>query len=47
MKGEGSAIKGRLDSESATLENVGVDHGGFYIFVPEQFLDGANVVSVL
>lgn len=29
----------------ATIEDVGVDHGGFEIFVAEEFLDGANVVA--
>ena len=26
---------------------MGVDHGGFYIFVAEELLDGANVVTGL
>jgi hypothetical protein len=26
---------------------VGVDHGGFDVFVSEQFLDGADVITVL
>ena len=42
-----SGVQRGFDGESATLEDVGVDHGGFYIFVTEQFLDGANVVSAL
>jgi hypothetical protein len=25
---------------------VGVDHGGFDAFVAEEFLDGANVISL-
>ncbi len=30
----------------APVENVGVDQGGFDIFVTEKFLDGADVVAV-
>ena len=26
---------------------MGVDHGGFDVLVPEEFLDGADVVAVL
>ena len=26
---------------------MGVDHGGFDIFVSEEFLDGADIVAVL
>ena len=29
------------------MEDVGIDHGGFDVFVSEQFLDGADIVSVL
>jgi hypothetical protein len=40
-------IKGADHSSSAAIENVGIDHGGFDIFVTEEFLDGADVVAVL
>ena len=43
----GLGVEGGFDGESAALEDVGVDHGGFYILVSEQFLYGADVVSVL
>ena len=43
----GLGVEGGFDGESAALEDVGVDHGGFYVFVSEKFLDGANIVSVL
>ena len=33
--GWGLGIEGRFDVESATLEDVGVDHGCFYVFVAE------------
>ena len=42
-----SGVKRRFDSESTTLEDVGVDHGGFDIFVSEQFLDGADIDPAL
>ncbi len=29
------------------MEDVGVDHGGFDVFVSEEFLDGADVVAIL
>jgi hypothetical protein len=32
---------------ATAIEDVGVDHGGFDVFVSEQFLDGADVVTVL
>ena len=47
IRNEGLAVEGGFDSEAAALENVGVDHGGFYVFVSEEFLHGANVVAVL
>jgi len=37
----------RDDGEAAALEDMGVDHGGFDVFVAEEFLDGADVVIVL
>lgn len=40
-------IERRFDGESAALKDVGVDHGGFDVFVSEEFLNGADVVSVL
>ena len=36
----------RPDSPGTFVENVCVDHGGFEVAVPEEFLDGANVVAV-
>ena len=41
------AVEGGFDGEAAALEDVGVDHGGFYVFVSEEFLYGADVVAVL
>ena len=33
------------NSESAAVENVGIDHGGADMSVNEQFLDDANVIA--
>ena len=41
------AVEGGFDGEAAALEDVGVDHGGFYVFVSEELLHGADVVAVL
>ena len=41
------SIQWRFDGEAAASEDVGVDHGGFYVFVSEEFLNGADVVVVL
>ncbi len=43
----GLGVEGGFDGEAAALKDVGVDHGGFDVFVAEEFLDGADVVSVL
>jgi hypothetical protein len=37
--------RGGFDSEATTLEDVGVDPGGFDILVPEVFLNGADVAA--
>jgi hypothetical protein len=42
-----SFVQGAYDSHGTTLENMGVDHSGLYIFMSKQFLDGTNVVSLL
>ena len=43
----GLGVEGGLNSEAAALEDVGVDHGGFHVFVAEQFLDGTDIVTCL
>ena len=35
------------DSQPATVQDMGVDHGGADIPVPQEFLDGPDVISVL
>jgi hypothetical protein len=41
----GSEIKRTFYSEGTPVEHMGVDHGGFDIFVSEEFLDGADIVA--
>lgn len=40
-----SRIQGTFDSQAAALKHMSIDHGCFYIFVSEQFLDRADVIS--
>lgn len=47
MPDKGLGIKGGFDGKTTTLEYVGVDHSGADVFVAEEFLNGAYVVSVL
>src|SRR3989304_7358028 len=42
----GLTIQRTLDSQSPALEDMSVYHGGFHVFVSEQFLDSANVIAV-
>ena len=42
-----STIQRGAHGQSAALENVGIDHGGLYILMAEQFLDGADIVTAL
>jgi hypothetical protein len=41
------SIQGAVHGQAAALEDVGVDHGGAYVLVAEEFLDGADVVTGL
>jgi hypothetical protein len=38
-------VEGALDAEGASVEDVGVDHGGGDVAVAEELLDGADVVA--
>ena len=40
-------IEGAFYRAGAALKYMSVDHGGFYVFVAEQLLDGADIVAVL
>ena len=40
-------VEGGFDGESAALEDVGVDHGGFDVFMPKEFLNGPYVIAGL
>ena len=41
------SIEGAADGEGATLDDVGVDHGGADALVAEEFLDGVDIVAGL
>jgi hypothetical protein len=49
------SVQRGTDRQAAALEDtfaslstgVGVDHGGFHVFMPEKLLDSADVVVVL
>ena len=43
----GLGVEGGFDGVGSALEDVGVDHGGFYVLMPEEFLYGSYVVAVL
>lgn len=40
-------IHGAADASATPVENVRIDHGGLGILVPEEFLNGANIVPCL
>ena len=40
-------VQGAADGEAASVEDMGIDHCGFDVFVAEEFLDGADVVAIL
>jgi hypothetical protein len=33
--------------QPVSIQHVGIHHGGFHIFMPEEFLDGSDVVALL
>ncbi len=43
----GLFIEGALDAGCATPGYMSVDHSGFHVFMPKEFLNCANVVVVL
>jgi len=40
-------VRRALDAEAAAVEDMGVDHRGSDVAVPEQLMDGANVIARL
>jgi len=40
-------VQRAADGFGPLVEDMSVDHGSLDIFVPQQFLDGADVVAVL
>jgi hypothetical protein len=46
LPGDGSlTIQGAAHSQATAIEDVGVDHGRLDALVPQQFLDGANIIA--
>ena len=43
----GELVEGAADAEAASVEDVGVDHGGLPVAVAEEFLDRADIVAGL
>jgi len=39
-----SAIDGALHAVTTAIQHMGVNHRGFHIFMPQEFLDGANII---
>jgi hypothetical protein len=39
-------VQWAADGETAPVEDVSINHGGFDILVAEEFLDGADVVAI-
>ena len=44
-KGEGGLVERGTDGEAAAIQDVGVNHSGFDIFVTEQLLNGSNIIA--
>ena len=38
-------VQGTFDRQSAAVENMCIDHGGFDILMTQQFLDCADIVA--
>jgi hypothetical protein len=38
-------IQRTFDGNTGTIEDVGVDHGGFHMFVSQQLLDAADIIT--
>ena len=41
------SIEWTADRHSAALKHVGVNHRGTHVFVPQKFLHGTDVVTIL
>lgn len=40
------SFTGLLDSFASPVEDVGVDHGGFHVFVPKEFENGPHITGI-
>ena len=38
-------VSGAADAASASVEHMGVNHGGAYVFVTQEFLHRTNIVA--
>jgi hypothetical protein len=38
-------VEWAANSFCTTIQDMGIDHRGLHVLMPEQFLDGANIVS--
>lgn len=38
-------VDGTLDAPASAVQHVGVDHGRFYILMPQKFLDRSYIVA--
>ena len=47
MKSNAEIVQGTRNALATLLKDVGVDHGGGNIVVPEQLLNGADIGSAL
>src|ERR1700726_1391297 len=41
------SIQRTSHTQPRLIQDVGIDHGGRYVLVPEKFLNGANIIAVL
>jgi hypothetical protein len=46
VREQAEAVQGASDAAVTAVQDVGVDHGGLDAAVAEEFLDGADVVTV-
>jgi hypothetical protein len=40
-----AALQRGTDSQEAMIVDIGADHDRFYALVPQQFLDGVNIMT--
>jgi hypothetical protein len=45
--GRKRVVHGAANAQAGTVANVGINHRGGEIPVPEEFLDGSNIITIL